>query len=326
MSKLRFSAWMSGSGPAALASLQAHAHQLNRLYPSWYSLGPYAQVQRSAHAGAALRAQVGAFAQAHGVELWPLLSAGDPAHPAPQAGLLRLLLHERGARQAHLAQLLHFLKADHAVGVDLSYPGFYSADQAAFGDFVAEVAAALHQEKLKVGLIVRARVDPRRDALPDYKALAAACDRIQVLGCGFHGPDSGPGPIAPPHWQERVLSQALDAVPLEKMEWGLPAFGWRWTPREQPKLVAWSDWEPLVKSFAPERRDPETAEMHLSFSGSEVWMNDAISLTAKLWPCRRAGVGDVALWSLGQEDPRVWALVETLPEPFVESQQGQEFH
>ena len=106
MPKLRFSAWMADSSAAALASLQAHAHQLTRLYPSWYSLGPYAQVQRRPDAGAALRAQVQAFAQAHGVELWPLLSASDPAHPSPQAGLLRLLLHDRGARQAHLAQLL----------------------------------------------------------------------------------------------------------------------------------------------------------------------------------------------------------------------------
>jgi len=319
MPKLRFSAWMADSGPAALASLQSHAHQLTRLYPSWYSLGPYAQVQRRPDASPALRAQVSAFVQAHGVELWPLLSASDPAHPVPQAGLLRLLLHDRGARQAHLAQLIAFLKSDHAVGVDLSYPGFYSGDQAAFGGFMAEVAAALHRENLQVGLIVRARVEPRRDALPDYAALAAACDRIQILGCGFHGPDSGPGPIAPPNWQERVLAQALDAVPLEKMEWGLPAFGWHWSPGQEPKLLGWPEWEPLVKSFAPERRDPETAEMHLSFSGQDVWMNDAISLTAKLWPCRRAGVGDVALWSLGQEDPRVWALVESLPEPFVEA-------
>ena len=319
MPKLRFSAWMADSRPAALASLQAHAHQLTRLYPHWYSLGPYAQVQRLPDAGQAKRDQVRGVAADHGVELWPLLSAGDAAHPQPQAGLLRLLLHDRGARQAHLAQLVNFLKADQAVGVDLSYPGFYSADQAAFSGFIAEVAATLHKEGLLVGLIVRARVDPRRDPMPDYLGLAEACDRVQVLGCGFHGPNSGPGPIAPPAWEERVLAQALDQVPLALLEWGLPAFGWHWAPGEAPKLLDWAGWEPLARSFAPERRDPDTAEIHLAFSGQEVWMNDAISLTAKLWPCRRAGVGDVALWSLGQEDPRLWALVETLPEPFVEA-------
>jgi spore germination protein YaaH len=46
-------------------------------------------------------------------------------------------------------------------------------------------------------------------------------------------------------------------------------------------------------------------------------MNDAHALAAKLWQARERGVGEAAMWVLGSEDPRVWALIETLPEDFV---------
>jgi hypothetical protein len=82
----------------------------------------------------------------------------------------------------------------------------------------------------------------------------------------------------------------------------------------------WPRWVQLVKDHGPERRDPATAELTLKFEGREVWMNDSLSITAKLWQARRAGVAEVAMWVLGAEDPRLWALIDTLPEDFL----GQE--
>jgi len=41
-----------------------------------------------------------------------------------------------------------------------------------------------------------------------------------------------------------------------------------------------------------------------------VWIEDAASVAEKLALARRFGLAGVAGWRLGQEDPRVWLLLQ----------------
>jgi len=44
--------------------------------------------------------------------------------------------------------------------------------------------------------------------------------------------------------------------------------------------------------------------------GHEVWFEDVRSVEAKLDVCRQFGVGGVAAWRLGDEDPRFWEAID----------------
>jgi spore germination protein YaaH len=113
------------------------------------------------------------------------------------------------------------------------------------------------------------------------------------------------------------MAQALSQVPGEKLELGLPGHGYRWAQDGLAQSVTWESWDALRQAYPPERRDPATAELTLKFNGQEIWFNDSISLTAKLYQIRDLGLDQAALWTLGGEDPRLWALLDTLPVPFL---------
>lgn len=322
MPKLKFNAWLVHWSGASLPSFEAHAHLMSRVYPCWYLCSPAGQPLRRADSPAPLRQRVKDAAAAHGVEVWPLISNYNAAIKDFDPALMCLIMGDPATRQAHIARLIQLVQEDGAQGIDLDYENLYDDDRDNFSGFVESLAQAFHGAGLKVGIAVHAKVDepggPGGGRAQDYGRLAAACDRLQLMGYDYHWSLGEPGPIAPPDWGGRVLDHAVGACGgAEKLEWGVPGYGLDWGGGEQAIATQWPRWVGLVQAHGPERRDPATNELTLRYAGREVWMNDSISLSAKLWQARRAGVGEVALWVLGAEDPRLWALVETLPDDFL---------
>jgi spore germination protein YaaH len=321
VSALKFSAWLTHWDGASLASFEAHAGLMTRVYPVWYLTAPDGLPYRRPDAADALRDRVRAAAAGAGVEVWPLISNHNPAIGNFDPAITRLLVSDAKARAVHIAGLLALVREDGAQGVDLDYENLYDEDRDAFSAFIAELAKVFHSAGLKVGIAVHAKESepggPGGSRAQDYGALAAACDRVQVMGYDYHWSDGEPGPIAPPLWCGAVLDHALTRLPLGKLEWGIPGYGNDWGGGVRAQGMRWPRWEELVRLHAPARRDPETAELTLRYGDREVWMNDAISVTAKLWQVRTRGVADVAMWVLGAEDPRLWALLDTLPGDFL---------
>ena len=323
MPKLKFNAWLVHWSESSLPSFEVNAHLMARVYPCWYLCSPAGMPLRRADATPALRQRVKDAAAANGVEVWPLISNYNAAVKDFDPALMRLIMGDPATSQAHIALLIDYVREDGAQGIDLDYENLYDADRDAFGDFVERLAAAFHGAGLKVGIAVHAKESepgsPGGGRAQDYARLGRACDRVQIMGYDYHWSLGEPGPIAPPDWCGRVLAHAAGEIgSVDKVEWGVPGYGLDWgAPGTQALAVQWPRWVELVKAHGPERRDPETAELTLHYQGRELWMNDSLSLTAKLWQARHAGVAEVAMWVLGAEDPRLWALIETLPEDFL---------
>lgn len=319
--KLKFSAWLTHWSPAGLASFEAHAKLMTRVYPVWYNVGEAGAPKRRPEATDELRARVMATAKVHGLDVWPLVSNFNERTRKWDKDVMRLVMGDKATRGMHIHRLLKFVKEDGAQGVDLDYEDLYDQDKEAFSAFVEELCRVFHLAGLKVGIAVHAKDaepgNPGGSRAQDYARLARACDRMQIMGYDYHWADGEAGPIAPPVWCAKVLAHATKQIPLEKLEWGVPSYGNNWGPDGPATGVDWDKWVELVKAHGPERRDPGTAELHLRFDKRDVWMNDSISLTAKLWQAREAGVGEAAMWVLGGEDPRLWALLDTLPEDFT---------
>jgi spore germination protein YaaH len=292
-----------------------------RVYPVWYLTGEDGLPVRRPDATPVLRARVLELARVHGVEVWPLISNHSAARGEFDPDLMRRVMGDASLRRAHIRNLLDRVREDGGQGVDLDYENLHDADRDAFSAFVAEIAEAFHGAGLRVGIAVHAKGaepgTPGGSRAQDYAALARSCDRLQIMGYDYHWSTGPAGPIGPPQWCSEVLAHALTQAPAERIEWGLPGYGNNWGGGVPATGVHWDAWERLVQEHPPARRDPETAELTLRFDGREVWMNDAISLTAKLWQMRVHGVREAALWVLGAEDPRWWALLETLPADFL---------
>ena len=180
----------------------------------------------------------------------------------------------------------------------------------------------LHGAGLKVGVVMHLSTA----AAGTGAYWSSDCDRLQALGPypGLGAISSGhaPGPIAPPAWCAERLALLTAQIPPSKLEWALPACGSDWSSDGSAQDLSWDAWSALVKAHPPERRDPPTNELTLRHDGREAWTNDAISLSAKLFEVRLSGVSEVALWGLGNEDPRLWALVDSLPKDFLGTEEA----
>jgi spore germination protein YaaH len=319
--KLKFSAWLTHWNDASFASFQAHAQHLARVYPVWIHLGEGGLPKRRKEATLEKRAEVLATAKAHNVEVWPLISNFNERTQEWDGALMRMVMGDRGTRKGHILNLLELVRQDGCPGVDLDYEAILDQDRELFSDFVEDLASQFHARGLQVGIAVHAKDfepgTPGGSRAQDYARLGKACDRLQLMGYDYHWATGEPGPIGPPAWVGRVLAHAATMVPVEKLELGVPGYGNNWGPGGPAQGLNWERWTELVRAHGPERRDPETAELTLQFDGREAWMNDGHALAAKLWQAREHGVGEAAMWVLGSEDPRVWALVNALPEDFV---------
>jgi len=334
MTALKISAWLDPGDRFARASFQAHAALLARVYPRWLFVDEKGMPQRRSEAGPEHREGLLGLARAQGVEVWSYL--GLSVVPGSASDVPRLLLEDDACRSAHRSALLRLAQEDGVQGLILDYGTVADADRKALISLLDEIRSVLHGIGLKVALLARPSLGPGKPGgyspTEDYAALASRCDRVQIVGCSF--PEAGvepsdaqrgrgiPGPIAAPAWCGEVLAHAVSSAPHEKIEWCLPALGANWGGDAFPVSINFRVWEALVQAHPPERRDSVTAEMHLSYGGRDVWMNDSISLIAKLGQVRLHGVSNVALSNLGAEDPRLWALLDTLPKDFLGTEQA----
>ncbi|MGH7443195.1 MAG: hypothetical protein ACREKE_11050, partial [bacterium] len=199
------------------------------------------------------------------------------------------------------------------------------AESEALLSCLTPVGGALHAAGLKLNLVARVRTGALADSAAfgslDLASVAACCDGVQVLGFGPGNYDptmpTGPEPLAPLPWCGTVIDQALAWLKPEQLEWTLPGLGYAWGMKgAAPEEIPYSRWQALVRAHPPEHRDPASGELFLRRDGTEVWVNDAISLTSKLWEARQRGLSSAALWGLGSEDPRLWALLDSLPAVF----------
>lgn len=304
-----------------MASFRANVGRLSRVYPTWYGTGSAGSVTRRADASDAQRQEVLNRAKDAGIEVWPLVSNYDSDEGLFEPGRMRLLFYSRAARQMHLEQLLSMAKADGAQGLDLDYEAMYDNDKDALSEFVEEAARLCAQAGLKLGMAVHAKTsEPGGEGgsrSQDYARLGRVLDGFQVMAYDYHWGTGDAGAIAPPEWGAAVLEHVLSLVPTEKVEFGVPGYGNDWLGRSaQP--VSYASWERLKAAHGPEIRDPETAELTLRYAGREAWYNDAISISRKLKVAQEAGVDQAAMWVLGSEDPRLWALLDSLPDSFGE--------
>jgi spore germination protein len=310
MARLRFSAWFNPLDPRAWESFRNQSRFLARLYPAWYVCSPAGAPLRRSDSKAAQRQAVTLEAGAQATEVWPVISNWSFPHDGFDAGVLRLVINDGATRRMHIARLIELVRGDGAQGVCLGYEGLDGLDAKAYSAFAEELCAAFHAAGLKVGIPVQEAAESQ-----DWGRLGAAADCLQIQCTDLHSMATVPGPLAPPDWVKAVTARALRSVGADHLEVILPGHGYAWGRFAPTVLLDWALWDALRQARQPERRDPATVE--LTLNGLDVWYNDSISLAAKLYQIRDLGVDQVSLAMLGLEDPRLWALLDTLPDPFL---------
>ncbi|HEX6838070.1 MAG TPA: glycosyl hydrolase family 18 protein, partial [Polyangia bacterium] len=300
----RVTAFVDPSVTGAVASLGAHASELAAAAFTGILVGDGGRVidrlDRSA-VRVATAARVPALA---------LVQNLDERDGRWRPDRVRALAGDARARQALGAGLAARCLEAHLAGVHLDLEAL-DDDWRPLVAIAAEAARALHAHGLELSVDVPAALDA--DVLA---AVARAADHVVVMAYDEHDADGPPGAIASEAFVADTLAAAARALPPGKLTAGLAIYGYDWVGDDAADPISFVDAHAAAKEARVEPRWDPAGNVRFQYADDDgahqVWLTDAASVWNQARIAAGAGVGDVALWRLGGEDPGVWEALAHL--------------
>ncbi|GFE74808.1 glycosyltransferase [Novosphingobium sp. TCA1] len=198
-------------------------------------------------------------------------------------------------------------------------------------DFETMPAASLPNLRLFLSEL-RGQLAPRHRVVavtmpidnPDWSthAFASVADRLVLMAYDEHWQGGTPGPIASNPWFAQKLSHALAGLPRGKAIVALGEYAYNWHGGKADSMTVEEAWLDAHDSGTAPQYDPASGNAGYSYDDAfdgqnqsqsqrhDVWMLDAAATWNQMQILSRLGVGDIALWRLGSEDPGFWSTVK----------------
>jgi cellulose synthase/poly-beta-1,6-N-acetylglucosamine synthase-like glycosyltransferase/peptidoglycan/xylan/chitin deacetylase (PgdA/CDA1 family)/spore germination protein YaaH len=292
----------------AFVSLERNAGKLDVLVPEWLHLaGPDGSI-RPDDPARQLRTRAWLKANAPAVRITPLVNNFDSRTQAWDAKGAAAMLADANARRRFEDGLLAYVGRTGDAGLHLDLEDIAPASQPAFLTLVRELSARLHAQGrvLDVSMPVDAEG-------ADWRGLAGAADHITLMAYDENSSEGDPGPVASQGWFEAALSRRLADLDASKFVVALGSYGYDWTgPGKGHEVTVQEAWQAAVDSEADVAFDPKALNPAFGYreddgSSHQVWFLDAASGFNQARAALDQGVGGLALWRMGSEDPGVWS-------------------
>ena len=306
---------------AALSSTLEHSTMIGTASPYWYDVFGDSHVHEEAGAGSP---SVISALIAHHQQVVPMVTEAAGFREFAQ------ILSSPARRTVLVRTLVKIAAHPGYAGLDIDFESFaydpghdtVLEDRVAtlYSQLIAQTCRALHAIGRSCQVAVMARTSSDQTYahgdiptwLYDYRALAAAADRIQVMAYDYHSPGGPAGPIAPLPWVKRVIAYAVGQGDPARFELGVPAYGYDWFGRtsatalyagEVGTLVGQVHAKPRWNALAGE----ETFGYELHHHRHTVWVLNARADAERASLAAAAGFSGVAVWAAGYEQPQLWS-------------------
>ena len=231
------------------------------------------------------------------------------------------VLATAATRSDHAATVAAWCKEHDLAGVDVDWEALKASQRDAYSAFVEELARRLHDDgrEIAVDVYPKTREPGGWDAprAQDWQRLGRAVDQFRIMTYNYSGSWSGPGPLSPPDWMDRILTFAETQVPPRRIVMGLGFYGRDWRGSTTTDLL-WSEVEAIRAQDDPRESRPASRELRLDYRrGGDMhiaYFPDAVAIRAKvqMMLADHPHVRGVFAWMMGQEDPRVWPEMRRL--------------
>lgn len=297
----RVSAWLVYFDEgAALDDFEKNASRLSSVSAEWLTLDPQGKVITRPYPSKEQVARTKQIARRNNVKL--LAMASNYAETGFDAKRVTVALATAASREAHAQAMIQHVESHGIDGIDLDYESMAATDRDRYSDLVDRLAKGLHMK----GKYLSIAVHPKQEEpggwegpkSQDWKRLGAAVDAFRVMTYDFSWDGSEAGPLAPPDWVERVLMFATTIVPKDKIEMGLPTYGYIWKGKTG-RSVTWPEWQ-AWRGKNPEIRHP-SQELTASAGEETGFFADGVAAKYKLPLVQKLGLGGIAFWRLGSQ-------------------------
>jgi spore germination protein YaaH len=300
--------WDQADVDPAYVDFAAHADELDAVHPCWYHLASSTTLTTIYGEGSHTILDHTTAAGKRTL-LIPMVAAVDGAEP----GWIATMIHDANLRQQHIQTLVDLATSKGYDGLDLDYEHLTDADRAAFSQFAAELATAMHAK----GKVLSFALEPSLTVGPhDWVALSAVADQLHVMGYDFHFLGSHPGPIAPLGWVKQLIAFAggiAGGTRTQKFILGIPNYGlagptdgvtgWAGNTQQALALLGGASYATttdhmLTCPFGD--IDPGRAPNAMTSQG-QLFFDDVLSLEEKVQAAQNGHFGGITIWGIGGE-------------------------
>jgi peptidoglycan-N-acetylglucosamine deacetylase len=235
---------------------------------------------------------------------------------------MEALLHDPGQRAHFLDTLEPWLLRNGAGGAFFDFEGLSPRGQADYLSFLREAKARFAKRGWVIGIAVPIGEADSSDGW-DIKAFADVADRVFLMAYDEHEISGEAGPIASQAWFEQSVAHAVRGVPRNRIVVAIGNYGYDWHDGGGDPLAIDEAWEAARESSAVPTFDRRSGNTSFAYDEAgkrhTIWLLDAASAYNQMRFLQRAGLGGVAVWRLGAEDPGLWSIFgrshRTLPPP-----------
>ncbi len=298
---------------SSVASLGRHVEQLDWLIPGWVS------VTGADHRITVFRDQAGRDILNKAVHRPVILPMVQNAVNGDWDGAgSAALFADAKARGAFLDKLVPFLAATHAGGAFFDFEDLPASAQPNYRAFLAETHARFAPRGWVIAIAA-----PVGNPDWDLPAYAKVTDKVFLMAYDEHETSGAAGPIASQRWFARMVADAARGIPPAKLVVAIGSYAYDWHDKGGDALDVEEAWQNAADSGTVPTFDKTSGNSSFAYSEGgrqhQVWLLDAASAYNQIAFLQKAGLGSVALWRLGSEDPGLWSIWgrnhRTLPPP-----------
>lgn len=224
-----------------------------------------------------------------------------------------------------IEKMLQTMRQKGYVGVDIDFEFILATDRDKFTDFVRQVAEAMRANGYHTSVALAPKTSADQRGLlyegKDYRALGEVADHLLLMTYEWGYTYGPPMAVAPINQVRRVVEYAITEIPKEKLDLGIPNYGYDWTlPFERgvsrAKTLGNVEAMRLAITLGSEILYDEVAQTPYfryqdanSGAQHEVWFEDVRSLQAKFDLLEEFELRGCGYWQIMQWFRANWLLI-----------------
>lgn len=209
-------------------------------------------------------------------------------------------------------------------GVDIDFEYILADDRLAFVSFVTQIREAVNALGYPVTVALAPKTSDNQPGLlyegKDYRLLGEAADEVLLMTYEWGYTYSEPKAVAPIENVRRVVEYAVSRIPAEKINMGIPNYGYDWPLPYRKGVTAATtignvEAVRLAIQYNAEIQYDETAQTpyfnYTTVNGiaHEVWFEDVRSMNAKFNLVQEYGLNGMGYWQIMRLFRANWILL-----------------
>lgn len=216
-------------------------------------------------------------------------------------------------RKKNIENIISEVKNNDYDGIDIDYENLDVKVREEFSQYIKALAKELHaiDKILSVTLQAKQSDDESWTQAYDFDKLGQAADQVRIMTYDHSRVNTIPGPIAPIKWMAKALTYAESKINPSKIIAGLPFYAYDWCTEGKcdNRGLVWDGVQSLIEKYEVEVEWDDEAKCPWFYYKDDngnphtVYFENAKSISEKVNLIKKLGLGGIAIWRLGNEDP-----------------------